>query len=482
MKKPSWSTRMNALFALLVVLVVAIAFMFNAVTLILSNRYPLSIDLNENAAYELSPDTRRFLESLTEDVNIYVLAQEESFAGNAYLVQARHILNEYPRASRHIHLQYVDYASDPTIAARFADLTLSEGNILVCARDSVRQILLANLFNYTYGGTGSLVVESSRAEEAVSSAIVNVLSDHTVRLGVLTGNGTADMAAFTALLRDNNYEVENVSLINGDLSGYDGLMLFAPTIDLSEEVLSRLDDYLYNGGEYGRTLVATCDLTQPDMPNLHAFLSEWGVSVGSGAVFETDASRVYQYQPYYPIADYADGERAKALKDPDNYFLAPRARDLEIAFTVRDNRYTEELLSFGTTAGVRPAGADENFRAQDAGKWGPMPAMVLCSVRILENTGVTQRRSNVLISASNEAFSPTALQNSSLSNTEYLLNLFNELFEREETLNVSSKSLAKATLGVTTAEANRLGAILAGVVPAAILLAGVAVWLARRYR
>ena len=482
MKKIRYSSKMNALFAVLVVLVIGIAFMFNAVTLVLSNRYPMSVDLNANAAYEIGDETKRFLDTLTEDVTIYVLAQEESFDGNVYLVQARRILNQYPWYSRHIRLQYVDYAADPTIAAQFADLTLAEGNILVCAGGNVRQLQLSNLFNYTYSGSGGLTVESSRAEEALSSAIVNVLSDHTVRLGVLTGNGAADMSAFTALLQDNNYALESVSLINGSLSDYDGLLLFAPTVDLSEEVLGRLDDYLYNGGEYGRTLVCTFDVTQPDMPNLAAFLAEWGVAAGDGVVFETDAEHVYQYQPYYPLADYADADRAAKLKDPNTGFLAPLSRDLDILFEVRDNRYTEQLLAFYPSAGVRPGDAGEDFTASDAARRGPLPMLVLASVRILGNTGVTQRRSNLLLSASTQAFAPAALQNSSLSNAEYLLNLFNELFEREETLNVEAKSLAKATLGVSTAQANRLGVLLAGVVPALILAAGIAVWLVRRYK
>ena len=482
MKKIRYSTKMNALFALLVALVIGIAFMFNAVTLVLSNRYPMAIDLNANAAYEIGDETQRFLDTLTQDVTIYVLAREESFDGNVYLVQARRILNQYPRYSNHIRLQYVDYAVDPTIAAQFADLTLAEGNILVCAGDRVRQLQLANLFNYTYSGNGGLTVESSRAEEALSSAIVNVLADHTVRLGILTGNGVSDMSALTALLTDNNYSVENVSLINGALSDYDGLMLFAPTVDLSEEVLNRLDTFLYNDGNYGRTLMCTCDVSQPEMPNLSAFLSEWGVAVRDGAVFETDAERVYQYQPYYPLTDYADADRAAKLKDPNTHFLAPLSREIDILFDVRDNRYTEQLLSFYPSSGVRPGDAGADFTAANAVRHGPLPMLVLSSVRIMGNTGVTQQRSNLLLSASTQAFAPASLQNSSLSNAEYLLNLFNELFAREETLNVEAKSLAKATLGVTTAQANRLGILLAGVVPALILTAGIAVWLVRRYK
>ena len=106
MKKIRYSSKMNALFALLIVLVLGIAFFFNAVTLVLSNRYPLSIDLNANAAYEIGEETRAMLEGLTEEVVIYVLATEDMFDGSAYTIQARSILNQYPKYSRYVTLQY----------------------------------------------------------------------------------------------------------------------------------------------------------------------------------------------------------------------------------------------------------------------------------------------------------------------------------------------------------------------------------------
>ena len=482
MKKLNFNTKMKALFALLVIFALAAMFFFNGAALILSNRYPLSVDMSANAVYEIGGESKKLLEGLTDEVTVYVLAQEESFEGNPYLVQARSILNQYPKYSGNVHLEYVDFAADPTIAARFADLALSEGDILVCARENVKQLVLANLFNYTYSSAnGGLVIESSRAEEALTGAIAAVLSDQTVRIGILTGNGTADMSVLTALLKDNNYEVENVSLIGGALEGYDGLMLCAPTVDLSEDVLARLDNYLYNGGEYGKTLIYTADASQGALPNLEAFLSEWGVAVGDGAVFETQADRAYGYQPYYPIAAYTDTERASALKDSQTPFLAPLSKPLRLGFAVRDSRYTEELLGFYESSGVRPGDAAEDFTPAQATVRGPMPALVLASNRIMEN-GITKLRSNLLVSASTQAFAQTALQNSSVSNMEYILNLFNELFARENVINIEAKSLAKASLGVTTDQANRIAVVLVGVVPGLILLTGMVIWLRRRYR
>ena len=483
MKKPSITSggKMKALFALIILLLLAAAFLLNAVALVLSNRFPLSVDLTANAAYEIGDETRQVLAGLEQDISIDVLATEEAFSGDSYLVQVKHILDRYPQYSDRVSLRYIDYAADPSYAASHPDLTLSEGDIIVSGNDRVRQLDMSSLFNYAYTATGSLTIESSRAEEALTGAILNVLSDRDVRIGVLSGNGQQDAAGFVALLVNNNYVLETVVAATDDLSAYDALLLLAPQTDLSEDDVRKLEEYLYNNGEYGKTLFYAASVTQTALPNLETFLSEWGVAVGDGSVFETTADRTYQYQPYYPIADYTSETWRDMLIDSSAPILMPLSRPLEVLFESRDGQYTETLLSFGETAGVRPSDAGEDFAADDAEQWGPIPAMVLATRRVYEN-GALARQSSVVVTGSVSMLENLCLQNSSLSNSSYLLNLFNTLTEREETVSIAPKSLAGKTLGITTAQVTTLGMVLGGLLPLAILGTGIGIWLYRRYK
>ena len=483
MKKPSITSggKMKALFALIILLLLAAAFLLNAVALVLSNRFPLSVDLTANAAYEIGDETRQVLAGLEQDISIDVLATEEAFSGDSYLVQVKHILDRYPQYSDRVSLRYIDYAADPSYAASHPDLTLSEGDIIVSGNDRVRQLDMSSLFNYAYTATGSLTIESSRAEEALTGAILNVLSDRDVRIGVLSGNGQQDAAGFVALLVNNNYVLETVVAATDDLSAYDALLLLAPQTDLSEDDVRKLEEYLYNNGEYGKTLFYAASVTQTALPNLETFLSEWGVAVGDGSVFETTADRTYQYQPYYPIADYTSETWRDMLIDSSAPILMPLSRPLEVLFESRDGQYTETLLSFGETAGVRPSDAGEDFAADDAEQWGPIPAMVLATRRVYEN-GALARQSSVVVTGSVSMLENLCLQNSSLSNSSYLLNLFNTLTEREETVTIAPKSLAGKTLGITTAQVTTLGMVLGGLLPLAILGTGIGIWLYRRYK
>ena len=92
------------------------------------------------------------------------------------------------------------------------------------------------------------------------------------------------------------------------------------------------------------------------------------------------------------------------------------------------------------------------------------------------------KQSNVVVTGSVSMLEEVCLQNSSLANSSYLLNLFNTLTQREETVTIAPKSLSGKTLGITTAQVSTLGMVLGGVIPLAILAAGIGVWLYRRYK
>jgi len=474
---------LKLLVSVLLSLLVVGTFLINVVAMQLGERFALTVDLTANAAYEAGEETRALLQSLEQDVEIYVLATEDAFGGSPYFLQAQRMIEQYPRLSPRVRLTYVDYVFDPTFASRFPDLALSQGDVLVVRGDRVKQLQLSDLLNYGYTESGNLKIRSSRAEEAVTSGILYVISPDQARVAVLTGNGMADMSAFTNLLTENNYDVAQVNLTTEALDdAYDLALLLGPRIDLSEDALAKLDAFLYNDGTYGKTLFYTADVTQDTLPNLEAFLKEWGIAIADGAVFETAPERTYQYQPYYPVVEYVDEFYRNGLIDPSSPVLMPLARPLDLLFVTRSSNLNEVLLKFTETSGVRPSRAVDGFSVDQAERWGPMPALVLASKRIYGTTGVIQFRSNLLVSASTAMLDTFSIENTSLSNSEYLLNLLNSLGGRADMVTIQPKSLAGNTLSITTAQASTLGIVLAGVLPLAILATGIVIWLVRRYQ
>jgi len=473
--------KINMLFAVIVLLLFAAVFLVNGIAVQLGERFHLQVDLTYGAVFEVGEDTRALLAALDAPIEIFVLSDIGGFGGSPYLAQAQRIIDQYPRFSNFVTLEYVDYAANPLFAVRFPELALSHGDLVVQSGERVEHLRAANLFYFTQLPDGNVSVVASRAEEALTSAILSVVSEERIMVALLSGNGAADGDAFPQMLLNNNYIVQTVNITTAVFSDFDVLLLLSPTIDLSEDIVRRLEAFLYNDGQYGKILIYTAGVAQGALPNLDMFLAEWGIRFDDGMVFETSPERTYSFQPFYPTARYVDERYALLLRDPSMPFLMPLARPMELIFTARDGYHVQTLLEFSETSGVRPADAPEDFTASDATRRGPLPALVASSVNVLAPDG-EHLRSYIVVSASTGIFDPIALQNTSVSNAEYLLGLLGDLTGREDLVSIRPTSLAGRTLGITSAQAMRLSVVLTGVLPLLIFAAGIGVWLYRRYK
>lgn len=68
---------------------------------------------------------------------------------------------------------------------------------------------------------------------------------------------------------------------------YDITVLPAPINDLTEDCITKLDDFLYNGGDLDRDLIYIADVLQYSTPNIDDFLEVWGIEIGGSIVYES---------------------------------------------------------------------------------------------------------------------------------------------------------------------------------------------------
>jgi hypothetical protein len=260
------------------------------------------------------------------------------------------------------------------------------------------------------------------------------------------------------------------------------VLIIAPKEDFTPRELELLDEFLINDGSYGKTLFYCADPSQPALEGIAVFLREWGVSVEDGVVFETDEMRVYNYQPFYAMADYAEEEYSGLLRTNSKPMLVPVSRPLRILFDDRNNYSAKPLLNFGSSAGVRPSNAPDTFTAGDAVIRGPFPALVLCSYSVINReTGKADRVSHVLAAGSAGILDTLAVDNPAFANTEYLVNVLNRLSGRRDIIPLSPKSFTGKGLNLPRFTVNILGLIFIFLLPAAILAAGLVIWIKRKH-
>ena len=269
-------------------LIVVALVLINVLTIYITDRYPVTIDLTPEKVFQLTDQSKEYVAQLSKPVTVQVMTSEENFiAGGEYYVQANAVLKEYEKYSDQITLEYVDLLENPSLAYQYEDVQI--GDIVVSCGTRSQTLDAYDLFNVESGSYYGSYITSSKAEQAMTSAIMNVTSETQVKAAVLSGHGEQSPDGLTALMEDNNFEIVTVSPATEEIpSDVDVLIWMAPTNDPDQEVLDRIDSFLSSNEE--KTLLYFADTTQPELPRLESFLEKWGIGVSASSIIETDSS------------------------------------------------------------------------------------------------------------------------------------------------------------------------------------------------
>ncbi|MEG2931359.1 MAG: Gldg family protein, partial [Ruthenibacterium sp.] len=179
----------KSVYTALMILALIIVILVNIVMGVLADRYPLSIDLTSAGLFGLSDGTAAYLKTLQTPVTIQVLAKEDVFENNStYNAQANEVMRQFAKHAGKVNLRYIDYVADPTFASKYPDFTLKHGDVIVSGGGKDRLVKTEELFNYAYSDKGEMTIASSRAEEAILSAILYVTSDSIPKVAVVQGH------------------------------------------------------------------------------------------------------------------------------------------------------------------------------------------------------------------------------------------------------------------------------------------------------
>ena len=159
---------------------IVLVLVVNIIATLLLDRFPLSIDLTGGGVYELSSESLEIVNSVDDDINIYVLVEEQAFTdpSSRYSYQVSEVLKKYEQNNPRIQVSYIDLNSNPTFASQYADESLAAGDIIVESSQRLQKLAYLDLFNVTSADSSVTGTEqvSSRAEEAITGAIMYAVS------------------------------------------------------------------------------------------------------------------------------------------------------------------------------------------------------------------------------------------------------------------------------------------------------------------
>lgn len=476
-KKKRWikTRRQKYLFlsSITTVLILVAIVLVNVLTVYITDRYPVIIDLTPEKVFQLTDQSKEYIENLSAPVSIQVMTSEENFmASGEYYVQAHSVIEQYEKYSDQITLEYVDLLENPSLASAYEDVQI--GDIIVSSGNRSQTLTAYDLFNVESGSYYGNYITSSRAEQAMTSAIMNVTSETQVKAGVLTGHSEQYPDGFVQLLENNNFEVVSVSPATEEIpEDIDVLIWVAPINDPDQDVLDKLDAFLSDNEE--KTLLYFADTTQPVLPRLEAFLEKWGIAVEPNSVIETDNRKIINSNPYFSTTQIENTELTDTMTDISIPLTMPFARPLDTVFETNMDISTSVLLQSSETTSVIPYESESDLENWTPEEYGPFSLAIL-SKKSFEDGKTSQ----IVAYGSSVSLSDSLLSSGSFSNADYYLSVLNTLTHRENVIAIQSKTLGGQELGLNTAQVFLIGLSFMIAVPIITLGFGMYLWLKRR--
>lgn len=463
-----YSTLISVIFIIVVVL-----FNFLLTSFLSSNNF-LVIDLTQNKKFEVSTQTIDYLKQLDRDVNITVFAGEELFSSaNELYKQAYEVISKYDKYSDFINIKYVDLQTEPTVAQQYPDENIEIGDIIIETDIRSKKVSSSDFFlveQNEYGDTSY----SSQAEQIMTSSIMLVNDEDPVYVSILTGLDNSNVSEYLNLLNSNNYVITEQNLLKDDINNNSSVIILAqPRIDITKEQSAMISDFLNNDGKMGKSMIYFADVNTSPGPVLQDLLSEWGIKISSDIIFETNSNYVIRSN-FNGISDIIDPEIYSSMKNVNTPLVIPFARAVETTSQEQDNIILSTLAQTSPNAINISANADANFDIAAAEQ--SILNTVVKSTKMDDNN----KKSNVIAIGSTQIASSGIIDYPAYANADFLINLTNSLSNKKDSIAILPVIFSDQTISVTQGQASMFTSLFMIIIPIAILLIGMFVWLRRR--
>lgn len=489
-KRAKYTSYLAVSVAVVMLLVVGL----NVVVGLLADRYHLELDFTADSLFSLSKESEEYVKDVNIPVTVYMLNSRSVWEESANSAQILSMVRSYAAINDQIKVEFVDLDENPTFQNNYPKLELVAYDVIFETEyryTKVSQSSLVNYFDYeNYYYNNGAISYSSDAENLLTGALVTVCNKTQPIAYYLTGNGQSEEkdAPLIELLTMNSYAVETVNLVTGEIptlnkedQSVDFLVISAPTVDFTDAQLQKIDAFLRNNGEYGKHLVYFGSYSTPDLPNLYAYLAEWGIQVNTNFMMEGDTAYVDTSSGVSLLLYNGEDETAKKISGDleskmrmlgtwPSQFVAPLWSEKEYITTHPLTKFSSGVLYTW----------DESGEAKEAAEQPKVGyAAVLAEKVFYDSQGYEKPASNVLVFGSAVQES-NLLSATTFANEEYIVNAFNTLINKEETVHISTKTVSKNEITMTGSTLYVIIGIFAVALPVAMLLAGLMIWLRRR--
>jgi len=457
--------------AMMTAIVLAILIVVNLVV----GQLNIKIDLTKNQLYSLSEQTYDVINNLDQDITIYALYEtgKENTAFNE-------ILNNYSEHSKRIHIEY----KDPVLYPQFASQYDKEGGgiktgslIIVGSNNKFKVISPHELINYSMNQqTFQTIAESLAVEQKVTGAIQYIMAEKIPTIYTLEGHEEVSLPGdIIKQLGQENYEVKNLNLLTMDKFPEDGdiLMVLSPRRDISIEEAEKINEFLEKQGR----AIFIMGIKENEMPNMEGIINSYGVGLENAIIVERDTSRQFQ-NPVYIIPGFAEHDILNPLRAKKLPVLIPFAQAIEILQVKKKSIDIAPLLISSEDSYAKTNPNSETIEKEAEDLEGPFNVAVAITDKWYEDNQELITR--VVVIGNKQFLDPQINAVSAGGNMDFFLNSINWLVDREESITIRPKSLLSRYLNLNMFQVLLFSGIAVILIPLAIGIVGIVVWLRRK--
>ena len=446
-------------------IVIAIVIVFNMiVNLIPENKR--QFDISSTNIYEISSKSKKIINKVDHDVTFYVLAEKSSTDK-----RIKTFINKYASLSDKIHIKWIDPVLHPSALTKYG---AEENNIVISCKKTNRtttvsfdDILVSSASYYSTSSSAS----SFDGDGQLTSALNYVTSDKEYKAYYTSGHGESSLSSeVTSLLTKSRISTSDLLLMTATSipDDCDLLIIDGATSDFTKDEVKLLSSYLKKGGK----VVTLLAQTNKSMKNLYGLLKDYGLTVQSGYIADTERS--YQGNYYYLIPNLSvSGDMASGISS--NSVMMINSKGMTQSTPARDSISTD---SFMTTSSNGYAVTEKK---QTQGTY-VLGATSTESVKVKNSKGKkVTKESRLTVYGSNMLIDEQITSSfSSLENLTLFTNSVTASLDNADNVSISPKNLEVSYN--TIAHPGPFSILVVFVIPVGLIIGGFIVWFRRRRR
>ncbi len=453
---------------------IAIVLVILLVINLLAGLFSYKIDFTSDKTFSLSTECKNMLDTVDKTVEIIACRDRVQYTGTVYLSNIAQAIEDMESYSDNIEATFKSVDKNPDMKEDYPTASLSANNIIVRLKDDVSKYRILSIdYMFTFDDNYTKILES-KVEYSLATAIEYVTRDDFPSVYYTTKHFEDAPSDFLSLLSGNNYRVNSLDILTGDIpEDADYVFIFNPKTDFSPAEIDRLESFLNNGGNLNKNLFVFMSPEQPELVNLEKFLSEWGIALKPGYLYNTVYTSDAEYHTL--MLAYGDVNVAGSLYGRVN-LLTEQTRPLERLFTSRDFSSTTILLDSANYTQYVADVANEKDPANDPAADDPV---MLMGTKFHQHAS---SRSNVVVSGTYRLISDEYIT-SAYGNSAYMAQLIDYLDADGSKRFIFPKNMETPILSFSSNSAKTTALVVfIVVIPLLVAAVGLVVTLRRRHR